>query len=113
VNLVMEQPEGIRILPGMAGRASAVKREPGEEEGSTIVVPITAIFSPEQGDQSFVWVVDAESNTVSRREVPVGELVDTGVPVLDGLEPGDWVVTAGVSYLEEGQKVKLMEGKGY
>jgi RND family efflux transporter MFP subunit len=113
VNLVMEQPEGIKILPGMAGRASADKREPDQGEGSAIVVPISAIFSPEQGDKSFVWVGDAESSTVSRREVTIGELTDTGVPVLDGLEPGDWVVTAGVSYLKEGQKVKLMEGKGY
>ena len=46
-------------------------------------------------------------------QVSVGALNDTGIPVLSGLEPGEWVVTAGVSYLSEGQKVKLMEGKGY
>jgi hypothetical protein len=41
--------------------------------------------------------------------VVTGELSDHGVPVEDGLTPGEWVVTAGVSYLAEGQTVKLLE----
>jgi RND family efflux transporter MFP subunit len=113
VTIVMDQPEGIKILPGMAGRSSADNRAPGQGGDDTIVVPISAIFSPQENDESFVWVGNAETSTVSRREVTIGELSDTGVPVLTGLKPGDWVVTAGVSYLSEGQQVKLMEGKGY
>jgi len=46
---------------------------------------------------------------VSRRAVVTGELSDHGVPVEDGLTPGEWVITAGVSYLAEGQTVKLLE----
>jgi hypothetical protein len=41
--------------------------------------------------------------------VVTGELTDQGVPVEEGLTPGDWVVTAGVSYLAEGQTVRLLE----
>lgn len=113
VTIIMDQPEGIEILPGMAGRVSADNRASGQEGGPGILVPISAIFSPEQSDQSFVWLGDEQSSTVSRREVTIGELSDSGVPVLTGLQPGDWVVTAGVSYLKEGQQVKLMKGKGY
>ena len=29
-----------------------------------------------------------------------------------GLELGEWVVTAGVSYLQEGQKVRFLEEDG-
>ena len=113
VTIIMDQPEGIKILPGMAGRTTADNRSPDDARGDTILVPISAIFSPEENDKSFVWVGDGETGIVSRREVGIGELTDTGVPVLSGIEPGDWVITAGVSYLSEGQKVKLMEGKGY
>jgi len=113
VTIIMDQPEGIKILPGMAGRTSAENAAPTEAGTAGIIVPISAIFSPEDNDKSFVWVGDGETGVVSRREVSVGALNDIGIPVLSGLEPGEWVVTAGVSYLNEGQKVKLMEGKGY
>jgi RND family efflux transporter MFP subunit len=119
VTLLMEQPQGARILPGMAGRATAdntgdntATLGTGGAAGKAIVVPITAIFSPRENDQSFVWVGDEKTGSVSRREVTIGQITDTGVPVLKGLKAGDWVVTAGVSYLSEGQKVKLMSAEG-
>jgi RND family efflux transporter MFP subunit len=115
VTLLMEQPQGARILPGMAGRVFAdntTATATGGAADKTIVVPITAIFSPRENDQSFVWVGDEKTGSVSRREVTIGQITDTGVPVLKGLKAGDWVGTAGVSYLSEGQKVKLMSAEG-
>jgi multidrug efflux pump subunit AcrA (membrane-fusion protein) len=35
--------------------------------------------------------------------------VDNNVAVKEGVKPGDIIVVAGVSFLEDGQKVKLME----
>ena len=109
VTLLMEQPEDIKILPGMAGRAVADREsvEAGKQLG--IVIPVSAIFSPEENNTSYVWVFDEQAAIVSRREVVTGELSDHGVPVEDGLTPGEWVITAGVSYLAEGQTVKLLE----
>ena len=109
VTLLMEQPEDIKILPGMAGRAVADREsvEAGKQLG--IVIPVSAIFSPEENNTSYVWVFDEQAAVVSRREVVTGELSDHGVPVEDGLTPGEWVITAGVSYLAEGQTVKLLE----
>ncbi len=108
VTLLMEQPEDIKILPGMAGRSVADREitEAGKRPG--IVIPVSAIFSPEENGASYVWVFDEQSATVSRREVVTGELADRGVPIHEGLSPGEWVVTAGVSYLKEGQTVKLL-----
>ncbi len=113
VTLIMEQPEGVRILPGMAGRSTADNRAPDALAASGIRVPVSAIHSPQETDQSFVWVVDPGTMTVRRRAVTVGALADSGVPVDEGLEPGEWVVIAGVSYLREGQQVKFLDdGEG-
>ncbi|MCG6869165.1 MAG: efflux RND transporter periplasmic adaptor subunit [Gammaproteobacteria bacterium] len=113
VTLMMEQPEGVRILAGMAGRATGelnLPKEMVEQEGLT--VPPSAVFSPDTGEASYVWVVDEQSNTVHRREVEAMTLSDSGVVVEQGLKPGEWVVTAGVNYLKEGQEVRILEGRG-
>ena len=31
------------------------------------------------------------------------------VTLSDGLQPGEWIATAGVHYLKEGQKVSIMD----
>ena len=41
------------------------------------------------------------------REVALGELTRIGVEVLDGLAPGDRVITAGVSVIRDGQRVLI------
>jgi RND family efflux transporter MFP subunit len=109
VTLLMEQPEDIKILPGMAGRATGEPETGRAGEPRRIVIPISAVFSPETDGNSYVWVFDKQGATVSRREVKTGELTDYGVQIQEGLQPGEWVVTAGVSYLTEGQTVKLLE----
>ena len=106
VTLIMDQPEGATILPGMAGRAAGVAHPPDDEEQLNIVIPVTAVFASEVDDKSFVWVIDGSSNTVSRREVQVGELISGGYVVNAGLEPGELIATAGVHFLNEGQLVR-------
>ncbi|MGI9416200.1 MAG: efflux RND transporter periplasmic adaptor subunit [Geminicoccaceae bacterium] len=108
VTLVMDQPEDLRILPGMAGRArgATLKEEIPVEQ--RLIVPVTAVFSADEG-KSFVWVVDKSSEKVSRREVVTDGLSDTGIPIREGLEVGELIATAGVNFLKEGQRVKLPE----
>lgn len=109
VSLIMDQPAGITVLPGMAGRAT------GEDENQApvgIVVPVSAVFSGEDPATTFVWVIDDATKTVGRRQVETGELVDNGQPVTEGLEAGEWIATAGVHYLKEGQKVRLLTEAG-
>lgn len=114
VTLVMEQPDGIRILPGMAGtaRGTELQRE-GEVVG--IVLPGTAVASDQTGSR-FVWILTPEADdvaTAQRREVTVGKLTPLGVEVTSGVEPGDLVAVAGVNVLREGQKVRVSQpGEG-
>jgi multidrug efflux pump subunit AcrA (membrane-fusion protein) len=70
------------------------------------VIPVTAVFSPEIEGQSYVWVIDESTNTVSQREVEIGALVSSGLAVQSGLESGEMIATAGVHFLREGQQVK-------
>jgi multidrug efflux pump subunit AcrA (membrane-fusion protein) len=74
-----------------------------------VVVPVSAVFSPEDVAQSFVWIIDQQDKTVARREVKVGELTSRGLQILDGLAPGELIATAGVHYLREGQPVRPLE----
>jgi RND family efflux transporter MFP subunit len=112
VTLIMEQPEGFEILPGMAGSATGRPELPDNLATKGILVPVTAVFSAGESSDNFVWVIDEKSRTVSRRPVKVDELSDMGVPVTSGLKPGERIVTAGVSYLHEGQEVKLLDLQG-
>lgn len=108
VTLIMDQPEDIKILPGMAGKATRVVAVPDMKDQSGIVIPETAVFSPENSDTTYVWVIDDQAKTVNKRQVKVGELLDTGIAITDGLTPSEWIATAGVHYLQEGQQVRIL-----
>ncbi len=74
VTLVMDQPEDVKILPGMAGKASG-KAAPQEIIARAgVEVPVSATFSGEEPGSTFVWVIDEQSKTVARRRVSPGNL---------------------------------------
>ena len=104
----MDQPEDVKVLPGMAGKATRAVAMPGMQDQVGIVIPETAVFSPDDTDTTFVWVIDDQKKTVSKREVKTGDLLDTGIAITDGLKPGEWIATAGVHYLKDGQQVRLL-----
>lgn len=108
VTLIMDQPADIRILPGMAGKATGNPETlPSDAGASSLVIPVSATFSGESQDETFVWTIDESSKTVSKRAVKTGPLDDRGIRIVDGLSPGDWIATAGVHYLKEGQQVRI------
>lgn len=112
VNLIMDQPSDFTLLPGMAGEALAEIElstdYTGDLENSVgVEIPVSAVFSDKKREQSYVWVVSDTDQTIHRRKVQTGRVSDDGILIREGLQTGEWVVTAGVDYLEEGQKVKL------
>jgi len=107
VTLIMDQPEGNKILPGMAGKATRAVGLPEMESQADIVIPETAVFSPEL-KKTYVWIIDGQTKKVNKREVKTGELLDTGIVIQDGLVTGEWIATAGVHYLKEGQQVSIL-----
>jgi RND family efflux transporter MFP subunit len=106
--LVMPQPEGINILPGMTaevvgrGHATSLAESP-------MVVPAVAVTADEAGS-AFVWVVDREATTVHRREVTAGELVGADqIRIDEGLAAGEMIAVSAVSRLREGMAIRIMD----
>lgn len=109
VKVLLTPPQGVAILPGMAGR---LRGKPGPEiarQTKGVVIPLSAAFSPDDATGSFVWVVNDAAKTVHRQPVTLGEPVVGGVSVTDGLTPGSLVVAVGVHSLQEGQAVRILE----
>ncbi|TVQ33873.1 MAG: efflux RND transporter periplasmic adaptor subunit [Phycisphaeraceae bacterium] len=106
ITLVMEQPEGMRILSGMSGRAWVSKLAMPDEEADAFDIPPGAIVE-EAGGGRHVWIIDGATGIVSKRPVTTGAISPAGVRVR-GLERGDIVATAGAGFLREGQRVRLM-----
>jgi RND family efflux transporter MFP subunit len=73
---------------------------------SAFVLPLSALQS---GDgQARVWKVGADG-TVQPVAVRTAGLLDDAVRVVDGLAPGDRIVTAGANLLRAGQAVRVLE----
>ena len=109
VTATMQRQSDVRILPGMAVTVevdfSGGTAQP--ENGGKFTVPTTAIRN--QGESNYVWrYVDGK---VSLVPVTVGQIRADGMVEIEGaaLRGGDVIVTAGVYFLHEGQKVRLSE----
>lgn len=93
------------VLGAQLGQSARVHAR--ENGGATLALPLSAV-SAEEG-QAFVWRLDPATSTVQRQPVEVAAFGDTRVRLAAGLEPGDWVVLAGVHLLREGQRVSAVD----
>jgi len=100
-----EDNPGVR--PGMAAEVAFRFGSPGDRE--LYLVPPIAVAEDLEGRYVFVVEPGPEGfGTTRRRPVAVGELREDGIEILEGVSDGDLVVIAGVSKIEDGQKVKLL-----
>jgi len=104
--LVMPQPDGINILPGMTAEVVGRRRD-GAVVDETIVVPAVSVAADETGS-SYVWVVDSEM-TVHKRDVTTGDLVGADqIQIVDGISGGEVIAISAVSRLREGMPIRKM-----
>ncbi|WP_299849808.1 efflux RND transporter periplasmic adaptor subunit [uncultured Roseovarius sp.] len=114
--IVLSLTEANNLLKaGMAVEAALSFALP-EEEGFTL--PLSAIIkdgkngdpgSPRKPGKLGVYVFDPASSTIKRRTVAVGGVRENSIVIVDGLSEGDLVASAGVSFLKDGQQVKLLD----
>lgn len=78
------------------------------------LLPTTAVSEDREG--RFVFIVEQdesdlgpEEGVVRRRSVTTGDIETAGIEVVEGLKGGEKVVTAGVSRIYEGLRVKVPE----
>jgi multidrug efflux pump subunit AcrA (membrane-fusion protein) len=83
------------------------------KEGPKYALPISAVGEDREGRFVFKLQSDGDGlGTVHRSPVKVGEILSDGIEIIDGVEPGDLVVTAGVSRIYDGLQVRVPERAG-
>lgn len=106
VTFTMEQVAQATLLPGMTAMVT-VDLSKVATKGVIFTVPVSAVVGDYKLDPR-VWTVDDQSMTVKPRAIKVGRMLGDTIEVLEGLEPGNRVVTAGTPFLVEGMTVTLM-----
>ncbi|OZB07004.1 MAG: efflux transporter periplasmic adaptor subunit [Idiomarina sp. 34-48-12] len=109
VVFTLPTPENLNVLPGMSAMVSVDAQAVSQQRDAALMVPTSALFSPstkapEQGH--FVWVYDAKTQQVNQREVTVRALTNRGAEIIEGLEAGEQIVTAGVHAISDKQRVR-------
>lgn len=102
----MEKPKGVGIMSGMTAKLilTGLLTTAAEDQ----LVPAKAVVADAQ-DKPFVWLVDEESMSVSKRPVSVGRINGDRIVVTDGLDGGEAIAMSGVHLLTEGRSVTEME----
>ena len=104
VQVWIELPNpGERIKPGATAHASIVT----ETVKSASLVPAAAILPGEEGGTA-VLVIAADS-TAHKRNVKIGLRQGDRVQILNGVLPGEQVVTVGGMGVDDKQKVRIIE----
>lgn len=79
-----------------------------QSDAPSIFIPIVAILEDLKTNK-FVWIYNPIEKTVSKRKVITGNTYDDVIEITSGLNPGDIIAVAGAHYLEDGQKVNLLD----
>ncbi|MGB2933051.1 MAG: efflux RND transporter periplasmic adaptor subunit [Methyloceanibacter sp.] len=100
INVRLKFPNSARILVPGQYVSVILKRATPEKR---VVIPQAAVQENQAGP--FVLVVNGEGR-VEARPVKIGELVDDGVVVLDGLAEGETLVVEGIQKVRPGAEVQ-------
>ena len=93
---------GLQVLPGQYVRVQVIA---GRQRA--IVVPQAAVQQNESG--RYVWLMDADGKA-AQRTIRAGNWVGNDWVVLDGLKPGDKVITDNLVRLRQGAPVQAKTG---
>ena len=97
------------LRSGLAADVTFILDQAGAR--SSPVLPVSAVINDPAG--TFVFVAESTGTggeaIIRRRAVQLGELSQEGVEVVEGLEIGDRVVTAGITVIRDGQRVLIQD----
>jgi len=103
-------PPDVSVLPGMTARVRIQRGGRAVRAPAPIRVPAYAVGADAQ-NRPFVWAIDADSLTVHRRIVAVGEMHGDQIEVESGLRAGDVIAVSGIRQLREGLPVRPYEAQ--
>lgn len=94
------------IRPGMAANVKFIF---SSGKKSRLIVPSHAVGENSEGRFVYIVIPDKDNfGTVKRIPVKSGELITGGLEILEGLSETDLVITAGLSRLKSGMKVRML-----
>ena len=92
----------------MSMTAEATFELKGGEIGDGYAVPGHAVKPTIEANRGFAFVYQPDTSTVKQTPVRWRGVKDNMIVILEGVSPGDILAVAGVSFLSDGMKVKLM-----
>ena len=79
----------------------------GSESDAAHLIPLSALY--EKDGKPAVWLVDTKTSQVHLASVTVRAYREQGVVLTDGVNTQDWIITAGVHKLREGQAIRPVD----
>ena len=96
-----------KVKPGMTAEANLIIKDKNRKPG--YLVPLQALLPATEANQGYAFVYDPKTSTVKKTPVRSRGLEHKKAIVDEGLAGGDIIAVAGVSFLADGMKVKLMK----
>lgn len=98
-----------RLFSGMTGTVD-LRLNGDSLSQNRMVIATDAVGHDQSGDFVFVAVKSNENDiyVAEKRNVKLGELQSDGYEIVSGLDKNEAVITAGLSFLYDGRKVKLL-----
>ena len=112
IRFALQAIEDYTILPGMTATVVAESVPTAEKHNkNAIIIPSHAVLEDSNG--RFVYIAEPEISSpttglVHRRDVTTSRLTNSGLIITSGINPADLVITAGMSKMQEGLRVRLM-----
>jgi RND family efflux transporter MFP subunit len=94
------------IRSGMTAEVSILLTK--DTSKSTYLVPVAAIAPSKNANEGFAFIYEPTTQTVRRSRVKVRGATDNLAHVYEGVKVGDVLAVAGVIFLSDGLKVKLL-----
>lgn len=104
----------LALYSGMTASVSFLIDASDQRSEGVLLIPGDALLHDHSGD--FVYVatpLEDEMYVAERRAIISGPLKPEGLEVRKGLLPGDKVITAGLQFMYEGRKVRLLKEGAY
>lgn len=101
--------DGRSIRPGMAASVTFKVNTADPDRPDLLFIPAQAVGEDEEGNFVFTLVPDEENHIAKRRAVTIGQLTTEGFEIVEGLEEGELIATAGLQTILDSMKVKLFQ----
>ena len=107
VTIVLDNSATPDLQPGLTTEVTFKFKT--QATGKALLLPVTAVVATEAQGGGTVFVFDKGAGVVRQKKIQVVNVRNNELEVAGDVKVGDIVATAGVSFLVDGMKVKLLD----